>query len=227
MSYYYTAPAWFLGSDVGMEVLYACIAALITFTAYKVYKLSQEHTIKHFAIGFGLISASYISWAGVNAFIFTELASEVRNLCIWCLKDISYWGVYVHTGLFIAGLVSLVYATTNIKKLGIYYLLLGLSLTIITISIQKFATAHVVALFFLTYILHHYWSCYTESKNSCTKKLLLGFSLLVLSSVTFLFAGQYIEAYVLGHLFELAAYITFLVALYQLKYNGKQKKNSS
>lgn len=221
----YQVPAWFFGFDIGMEILYACIAALITYQAYRVYRISAEQSIKHLAIGFGFISVSYIIWAGVNSFIFATIGNAVEGICIGCLREVGQGGLYLYTGLFIAGLVSLVYATLHIKKPGVYYLLLGLSLTIITISIQKFATSRVVALFFLTYIAHHYWGCYTANKNPCTKTLLIGFIFLLVSSIDFMFSPRFYQAYVIGHLFELAAYGTFWYALIQTKKYGKQKKN--
>ncbi|MBM3230478.1 hypothetical protein FJZ22_02370 [Candidatus Pacearchaeota archaeon] len=225
MEMYYRVPTWFFGFDIGMEILYACIAALIAYQAYKVYKISEEQTIKHLTVAFGLISLSYIIWAGVNSFIFNTVANAVEGMCIGCLRDIAQGGLYLYTGLFIAGLVSLVYATLNIKKPGVYYLLLGLALTIMTISIQKFATSRVVALFFITYILYHYVGCYKNTHNPCTKTLIIAFTLLLISSIDFLFSPRYYEAYVIGHIFELGAYATFWYALIQIKKHGKQKKN--
>ena len=213
---FYLVPHWFFGIDAAIEIVYALLALSIAYLAYKAYRVAEEPSLKYWAIGFASIGLSYLVWAGTNLLIVDSIRHSIRDvaptICMGCLRSFSFSGLYGYAALFTIGLASLVYATLNIRKLGVYYLLLGLSLTVLAVSVQKFATSKIVAFFFLTFMLYNYATRYNTLKRP-GKYALAGFVLLLLSTIDFMFSPSHYLAYVAGHVLELGAYVLFVISL--------------
>ncbi len=122
-------------------------------------------------------------------------------------------GFTLYMLLFIAGLVTFAYATLKLERGEIYYLLLGTSLLVVVSSSAKFITFRLLAVFLLTFVAYHYYCAWRENKNKRILYVFLATALLLLSSITFIFAPHYYQAYVIGHLLEFGAYLCMLFTL--------------
>lgn len=211
MDYEYIIPEWFFTFSIGMELLYALIAFGIAFTAYKLYRVAKERTLKHLSIGFGFISLSYLLWASVNMVMIEQVRAGVQTVCLSCLQNVGRMGIYGHSIFFLLGFSTLAYATFTLNRPSLWYLVAGLSLTAFAASTQKFLTTHIIAAFILTYIIYHYWCC--SSTHAQTNRTLLAFTFLFVSNVTFLLSPEFYYAYIIGHFLELGAYALFLSTL--------------
>ncbi len=220
----YLIPAWFLGFDSVMEVLFSLITLIIAFVAFKVYRLSCERTVRHLSIGFALIGISYLIWACIHLSLVTALSADISVIYLENLPVHWVIGVYAYLILFLSGLVTLAYATTRAKHGGIYYLLLGLTILIIFSSIQKILTFRIVSMFLLSYIAYHYYWEYLAHRNIKTLLTCSAFALLFISSIDLIFAQHYSAAYVVGHFLEFAAYGLLLGSLVHTIHHGSRQK---
>lgn len=211
MEYEYVIPEWFFTFSIGMELLYALIAFGIAFTAYKLYRIAKEKTLKNLSIAFGFISLSYLLWASVNMVVIDQVRAGVQTVCLSCLQNVGRMGIYSHSLFFLLGFSTLAYATLTLNRPSVWYLIAGLSLTAFAASTEKFLTTHIIVAFMLTYIIYHYWCCSTKYVQ--TNRTLLAFIFLFVSNITFLLSPELYYAYVIGHFLELGAYALFLSTL--------------
>jgi len=209
----YLIPNWFFGFDIAMELLFAIITFLVSVFAFKINSVTKERKIKLFGIGFLLISLSYFVWAGLN-YWFVGLAQDgFREISINQAAIIGLISLYAYITLFTIGLVTLVYVSCNNPGGRTYYIMVGLSLLVIASSLYKLISFRILSIFLISFILYRYFEDYLKNKNKKTLLISLAFALLVLSNIDFLFLSVYYEAYVIGHILELAAYLLILVNL--------------
>ncbi len=213
MTYFYIIPNWFLGFDSTLELLFGIITLFIAGIAAYIYKITREKNIGYFSIAFFLISASYLIWATINLLVVSKLAEGVPLLTLENLSHIWRLGLYGYMALFTAGLVTLVYATLNIKRSDIYHLMIGLPLIAIAGSLQKLIIFRIVAVFLLSFIVYHYLLEWIDRKNNKTLLVLFAFSFLLASNVGLIFSPFYTSPYVVSHIIELGAYTLFTISL--------------
>ncbi|MEK6825186.1 MAG: hypothetical protein AABY00_00190 [Nanoarchaeota archaeon] len=213
MTYYYLIPNWFLGFDGALELVFGVITLIIACMALRIYQITREKNIRHFSIAFFLISLSYLAWATINLSVVSKLAEGVSVLSLESISQIWRRGLYGYMALFTAGLSTLVYATLNIKRSDIYYLILGLPLIAIAGSAQKVILFRLVAVFLLSFIVHHYLEEYLQKRNPKTLSVTVAFILLLISNIGLIFSAFYTSTYVISHLIELGAYTLFTISL--------------
>ncbi len=215
MVYYYVIPKWFFSLDIGLKILFASITFLVSFFSYKVYKISEHREAKLFSLSFLLISLSYFSWSLLNFLILPsyKTAEEITRLIIERNTYLLLLGVFTHMALFLSGLITIVYTQFKIKNGKVYYMMLGLALLVLASSFNKVMTFHILSAFLLTFIIYNYIEEYSKRNNKKTLFVLIAFIFLFLSSIDFIFSLSYYQAYVIGHLFELIAYILILLSL--------------
>ena len=148
----YLIPAWFLGFDTAMEVIFSLITLIVALVAFRIYLISQERSIRHVSVGFLLIGLSYLLWAFMHFMLVRSLSADIS---IINLENLSlYWnlGFYAYMVLFISGLITLAYAATGSKQGNVYYLLLGLAILVVCSAYQKILTFRIVSRFLLSFI---------------------------------------------------------------------------
>jgi len=223
----YLIPAWFLGFDAAMNLLFGFVTLAIALVAYQVYRLSAERGIRHLSSGFLLIGISYCLWALNHIVLVGQRTGEV---IAYSLEQIPTWWnltFYIHILLFISGLATVTYATLKVRRGEIYYLLLGLSLLVIASSFKTFATFRIVSMFLLSFIAYHSFKEYLRCRNRKTLAVCGAFVLLFTSSVMLIFAASYSDAYVTAQILELGAYSLLLLILLRNIWYGKQKTKPS
>ncbi len=215
MTFSYIIPNWFFGFDIGMEVLFGLVTLAVSIFAFKIYKISKEKKIRDFSLGFLLISLAYIIWAVTNLILVKDIGNGFHQLVSVGIPVGYITAIYVHMILFVSGLITLAYVTLKIEKGQAYYLLLSLGLLAIVSSLNKLITFRIVSAFLLIFITYNYLKEYNEKKNKKTFWILTSFTILMISSLDFIFVQYNPFFYVIGHVLELIAYTTMLTALFK------------
>jgi hypothetical protein len=225
MTHLYLVPQWFFGFDIGLEILFGIITLFVALSAYKIYKISKEGSMKNFGTGFLLVACSYIAWAIVNLSLFFQMQQGPMGPMGIPPMDfviISSLGIYAHMILLAIGLITLVYATLGTRSPRTYYLLLGLGLVAVVASFDKIATFRIVSVFLLSYVVYHFFIQWQEHRNKNLLYSFIAFALLLASNLDFAFAGNYYGAYVIGHALELFAYLIILKNLISINFAKKK-----
>lgn len=216
MPHLYLVPNWFFIYSLIFEVVFVIAASLASYFSFKVYSISKQREAKLFGIGFMFISASYLIWLLINIFMLQDLTEAVHSLDFNEMVLMSVIQIYTHMALFIIGLLTILYTTFKTDNKRVYSLLIILTILAVAISSNKAVAFYLVASILLLYIVIHYLYNYVKDKNSKSLMVLIAFCLLFLSHVHFIFATNTLY-YVLGHIFELIAYVLIIIRLAMLK----------
>ena len=229
MVYFYLVPSSFLKFSVIMQILFAIVSILVSYFSFSIYKISKQREIKLFGISFLLISFSYIILAIVHSAIAFPTIVVIAKLATNNISRLGGIGLLLYIILFTMGLITLSYTKLKIKSGKAYYLLLGLALiTIITPLVitstlypliasgsvyTLFITSKILSVFLLTFIIYNYLEEYSKNNNKKTLLISIAFTLLFLSNVDFILSIKYYQAYIIGNILELIAYIFILISL--------------
>ena len=223
----YLIPNWFFGLDVIFELTFAVIALIVSFYAFKTYKLTNQNQSKFFGYSFLFISISYFIQSFMNFAIISKINEGICNvLKIQAVDTLNAMGIYAHILFFIVGLVTLTYMTLKTESKKIYSLILITSLLLILLSINKIYSFYFLSSIFLVYITLHYFFNYIRNKQTKTLLALIAFIFLLFGSIHFMFVVNHVLFYILGHFLELAAYLIILINLFLVLKNGKKTKQT-
>lgn len=225
MVYAYLIPDWFFPVDLTFTILNALITLAVAVTALKVYKLTNELSIKRFGLGFGMISIAYIIWAADLFILLNSIQGGLKGLVLDHGATFGFFSYYMYILFFVAGIVTLVYSTFKVNRDGIYYVLLGLSLLVVASSIYKFITLGILMFFLLSYISYHYLVIWTDNRKRNTLYLCISFALLSLTGLHYVLEVKSFYGSVICHTIEFLAYlIMFKTLASTFTYYGKEKK---
>ncbi len=229
MVYFYLVPSSFLKFSIIMQILFAIVSILVSYFSFSIYKISKQREIKLFGISFLLISFSYIILAIIHSAVAFPAIANIGRLVTNNISRLGGIGLLLYIILFTVGLITLSYTKIKIKSGKAYYLLLGLALItltnplLITLTIYSpitsgsvytlLITSKILSVFLLTFIIYSYLEEYSRNNNKRTLLVTIAFTLLFLSNIDFIFSIKYYQAYIIGNILELIAYIFILISL--------------
>ena len=224
MAYIFTSPEWFFGYDMALEIAFAVITLLVCFYAWKIYKVTGERNIKLFSLAFLFISLSYFVQSILNFIMLDSLDDNVYSLIgLQSIYHLNLFGIYIHSTLFLIGLLLLTYIALKIYSFQSFVLLSILVFTSLYFSLYKTFMLYLLSTVLLGFVVYYYLTNYWNNRKATTLLVLLAMVILFIAYMCFMFATDDSFYYILGHLLELTAYITVLVNLIIILRIGKQK----
>ena len=225
-------PDWFLTGDVMIDLFSLVILALFLSLAFKSYTLSKKKSVLYLGIGFLLIAdAEFVTIITklplyYNTDITTQIGTAVLSSNIVNTVDVFYYvGFFLQRFLTLLGFYVMYRLHYENKLTKDFLMLLYFIFVTALLSHSIYYFYHLTALIFLASIIDNYEKTYRKNKSVNTKMLIVGFSILALSQVVFIFS-KIASVYAIGQLVQLAGYITLLVLLIKIVKNGKEKKPS-
>ena len=228
--YQFLPEYWFFGADMVFEFAFFLITLIITYYAYKTWKLTSKDNAKWFYQGFGLISASYLIKSLTNFILHFKIrqgtfTQDVADLYLWIFAT----GYYTHLLFMLAGLIFLTFIALKNPNRRTRWLIFLLLIASMLQSQFKFINYYISATILLIIILYHYIKVYAKCNDKRSFITMSGFAALLMSHILFLFTEKHILFYVTGHLMELAAYSLLLLNLVSLLWycgvrRGSKKK---
>jgi hypothetical protein len=213
MTHFYYIPEWFFQFSILLEILFAIASGIVAYYAYKVYKVSSQRESGLFTLSFVFISLSYLFKSIINLFVLDELKDQIRTLTVETLGNLSRIGFYSYILLFVLGLTTLAYMTLKKKNIMFYLLLVAINFVVILHAADAVFLFEILTSFILLYLCGHYAYEYKLNGNYKTLLVLIAFIFFLFSGLGFVVAQDYYLNFVVGHLFELAAYILITVSL--------------
>ncbi len=213
MSYLYLAPTWFVHISVFLEIIFALVCTAVAVFSFRVYHLTEQREHKLFGIAFACFAASYFIWVFLNIFFISEISKGVDALVVGKLTLLNLFGVYSHIFFFSIGLTSLIYTVLKVKNFRIYCLILTLMLFGIILSENMATSFYLLSSIFLLLISVYYAEEYGRKRSSRKLMILTAFLFLFLGYLDLTFSSRNYIHYIIGHLFELIAYVIILISL--------------
>lgn len=225
MPYVFVEPSWFFIYSIILEAFFAVITLVVSYYAFKVYKLIEEDNAKLLSNAFLCIAISYIVQAVLNIIVLSKFDEDVVSLM--SLRDaalLNLFGTYVHALFFVIGLVLLTYTTFKVRNIRIVTLLISIILVAVLFCPNKVFLFYVIAAILLIHTVIHYFINYLKSKKINALLILTAMILLFIASLQFILAVNYEIYYVLGHILEFVAYALILTNLVIILKNDKKKR---
>jgi hypothetical protein len=229
MVHEYFMPAWFLGYNVGLHLVFAIITLLVSIFAFRIHRLSGQRQPKLFATAFLLFSLSLFIEAFLNLFILFKINQDISlALKIVSVNNLNLIMANVHLILFSVGLITLAYMTLKARSAKVYSLLLIITLAALFLASNPLLFYSIISFILLVYIFIHYLLNYLGKKRINSLLVFIAFVLLSLSNIPIIFSVMNHEIfYAIGHFIELIAYLLILINLILvLKHEQKTRQAS-
>lgn len=214
MAYIYAVPPWFCGYDALIEFIFAVVTLLVGIYAYKVYSLTGQRSSYLFSISFFFIAFSYLILAIYNLFLLTDLNQKICTIAnISNVTLFTNTQMYLHLLFYLTGLMILLYITLRVSCKKVFSLVAILVFSAFVLTLQNPFGVYIIGSILLTYISGYYLQSYLKKKTSARLIVFLGFGLLLLANILFIFAFDYGAYYIVGHTLMLIAYMLILINL--------------
>lgn len=225
MGYVFVSPNWFFTYSIILEIIFAVITLVVSYYAFKVYKLTDKKSTKLFSTAFMFICLSYFLQAMLNIIILWKMADRVVSMIN--LRDawlLNLFGLYAHALFFIIGLILLAYIQFKIDDIKIALLLVALMVASILFTTNKLMLFYMLSTIILIFIVSNYFLNYIRHKTPNTLLVLIAMIFLLFGALHYFFAVDHEVYYVIGHGLEFLAYSIILINLLLMQKHGKKKR---
>ncbi len=212
---------------MALEVIFAVITLLVSFYAWKIFKITEERNVRLFSLAFLFIALSYITQSVLNFIILTRLDDDVCMLIN--LRDVyllNLFGLYMHAILFLIGILLLAYVALKIHSFPTFVLMFFLIFTSLYFTPYKTFMLYLLSTVLLGFIVYYYLVNYWNNRKTTTLLVLISMILLFVAYLHFIFAMNNILYYIIGHILELLAYLIVFITLLIILRLGKQKQKN-
>ncbi len=214
MGYVFVSPNWFFTYSIILEIIFALITLIVSYYAFKVYKLTDKKSTKLFSTAFIFICLSYFLQAMLNIIILWKMADRVVSMIN--LRDawlLNLFGLYAHALFFIIGLIILAYIQFKIDDIKIALLMVALVVASILFTSNKLMLFYMLSTIILVFIVSNYFLNYVRHKTPNTLLVLVGMIFLLFGVLHYFFAVDHEIYYVIGHVLQFLAYSMVLINL--------------
>src|SRR3989338_2560777 len=165
MAYVFVSPSWFFIYSIILEIFFAIITFILSYYAFKVYKLTDQRQSKLFSAAFLLISLSYLAQAILNLVILEQLADRVVSIInLQNVFLLNLFGLYAHALLFIMGLLVLAYLTLRLENINALFLGIAVIIVSIYMASNKTVLFYLLSTILLVSIVINYFMIYAKSR---------------------------------------------------------------
>jgi len=229
MSNIFVTPQWFYGYDVALELVFAVVTILVSFFAWKIFKVTGERNIRLFSLAFLFIALSYIVQSILNFVIMDRLDDNISTLInLQSVYLLNLFGIYMHSILFLIGILLLTYVALKIYSFQTFVLLFILVFTSLYFTIHKTFMLYLLSTILLGFIVYYYLTNYWENRKPTSLLVLSSMVSLFIAYLFFIFAmDDNMLYYIIGHILELTAYLLVFVTLWIILKLGKQKQKKN
>ncbi|MCF7860628.1 hypothetical protein K9M79_00155 [Candidatus Woesearchaeota archaeon] len=207
---------WFIYPNIILGILFTVVTFIVSFYAYKHYKVTKESQLRLFSLSFLLFCLAYVVQV-VSGFLIIDKMSEnvLRMTHMHEIRGLMDVALNLHIFFYLLGLVLLVYMTLKVKKISVFLLLTAiLGIAMVSTSAPLLTIKfHIIAALFFAFVAVYYYNNYKEKKNKTSLLVWVAFVLICISQIDFIFAVERGFSFVMGRLFELAGYICILINL--------------
>lgn len=207
-----TSPDILFQIDLWVEAFSLVVALFISAFSLSAYLITKQVKQQRFSLAFLLIAIGIFARAVLNSWVqFETLPVPLRGYI-----DVTYLQGFmlVLSMLFIiAGYVTLIFVTENIKQPKIMMLLLLLAPFTALVAHEFYVLFHLMAMLLVGMLILHFFSNYRRERSSNALLVMLAFGALFVANILFAFTILSYVFYLAGTIVRLVGFLLFLVAL--------------
>lgn len=215
-------PDWFVTNDVMIETFSFFILITFFLLAIKSYSLSKKRSVLYLGLGFFMIALGELAAILTKLVLYydTDFTREIGQAII-SSNIVSTVDIFYYVGFFFSRFLTLLglYAIFKIpheKKISSdFFLAIYLIFIVALLSHNFYYLYNLTAFVILIPIIRQYYLIYKKEKLFTTKILILGFILLALAHLAFMFS-KISPFYVIAGNIQLASYIIMLLLIIKI-----------
>ncbi|MBW2971981.1 hypothetical protein KY359_02995 [Candidatus Woesearchaeota archaeon] len=219
MALYLNSPEWFAGIDSSIEFLSLIVALLVSWYAYKVYRLSGERKYKHFAIAFILAGVAYI-FKILSQIIIYEKELVLQRIGPFLvsrtvLEPVTWLHTYSYTIfslLMLFFMLLLIIVTFRIKDKPTLILLTYFIVVLTLASSRAQGLLHITLALMAALLVFHFYTNYDRHKTRQALFVTLAFLGILFSHIVMIFMVYDPKIYVAGEALQLAGFLSLMYA---------------
>ncbi|MFP4656282.1 MAG: hypothetical protein ACLFNK_01765 [Candidatus Woesearchaeota archaeon] len=218
MSVMIYSPSWFFGLDAALQAISVIVAFVLAFASYRIYLTLKERSFLYFSVSFFLISTSYIVKIFADLFAYNRLSGESYPALDMLLREFTFvefvniFGNLAHRFILLLGFLILIVTLLEIIDRRVIFLLSYFIFIVSAFSIWSFLLFQTTLAVFAGTVAVYYIFEYIEKRKKIMLNSLVGFSLLFLAQISFMFTFFFEKKmFVLGHVFQAIAFTMLLI----------------
>ncbi len=221
----------FYGIDSLIDLMIAFVSFIIFYYSNKIYKVVKEDSYRLFSYGFFAISLSYVFKIIANLTVLYTLNTHSSHFLVDLFEDIGgpafihFFSYIIYQTLHIIGFLMIFFMLTKTSNREKMFLFVYFSFVVVILSVYFNFIFHLSLFLIIAILTIHYNENYNKRKTQNALIVLLGFSLMLLGHLNFIFLGISPIVYLAG---EFLMFIGFLLLLVnQIKLKNEQKKDET
>jgi len=222
------SPEWFYSIDAVLSLIGIIIALTLGAYTYKIYGFLRKKKYQYFSYAFFAIAVGslirLIMNSSVYFFLFNKSPPEfIGTIAAFALsKDvITLLGFFAGHFLTLLGFMTIFFIAHDLASKKLYFLLAYLIAIAAWFSNALFFSYHLTSAVILLGIFVKY---YQNFKITGNKLVVIAFGLFTIAEIAFLFLAKSQEAFVIGEVIYVFAFIFLLMNFFMIKMGNK--KNS-
>ncbi len=218
MSVVIYSPSWFFGIDAALQLVSVVVAFVLAYASYRMYRLLKESSYLHFSLSFFLISLSYLVKIFSDLYVYNRLGEDVYpKLGIFLheftmIEFVNIFGNLLHRFLLLLGFLVLIVVLLEIKDRRVITLLLYFIFIVSSFSMWSFLLFQTTLTMLAGTVAVYYVFEYIEKRKPLMLNSLIGFSLLFMAQISFMFTFFFERRmFVLGHVLQALGFIMLFI----------------
>ena len=211
-------PEWFLGIDHVFELISMIVGFLLSFFAYKAYRLTDQRNYKFFSAAFGLIGVSFIFKILSTLVTHRPFVGVVKGVpgvavAIQALEKVGWAHIgsfLMHQWLMMLAFFILLVMAWRIKNKSIIILFCYLTAISVVLGLYYYHVMPFTLALLTGFTYNHYRIVSNKRKSKNSILVARAFLLLFLAQIILLFVKYRSLFYVAGEAIQLGGFLIFL-----------------
>ena len=212
------SPTWFVGIDAAFDTISVIVAILISIFSFRIYRFTSQKRYLALSGAYLLICFSFLIKIVTSLSIYFQIFAQKVGPTILVrysperIQLLASLGLTSFQLMMLLGFLMIYGVLWGISDKRVIFLLLYLGTMMVLFSDISYYAFHATNIILLAFIVWKLKLNYNEKKTNLSRYVMIGFSLIVISQLFFLFIHLSKELYVFGESFQLLGYALLLFA---------------
>jgi len=211
----FLSTVWIYGINIGLHVISALIAFLVSFYGNKAYNLTNERKYKFFSLAFLLLGMAQIGRAIADTVLYQSLSAFPSYYTPKI--DLFFLSHMAAIVLFLLGYLGFVIVYFDIKDKLLMFLMAALTFFAAVYGYSYLVKFDIIAVMLLSILFCFGYKNYLKKKSTNSMLVLAAFGLLLVSHILYMLLELNVRFYSIGNVLQLAAYSALLLMLSRIK----------
>jgi hypothetical protein len=208
-------PVWFYSFSAVAYAISALISLLITYFSFKSYRSTNKNLYLVLGISFLILTAAYsaLTFTSIYTYFYQDF---FRGFLSLNLVNNRGFNIYYILSLVAYFLLDILYLPKKFKK--------GFRILFVPLWYVDLSSFHIISLALLSFVVLRTAMNFSKLKTLNSFLVFFCFSMIALSHVSMIVLTFDLMSYLLAHAVLAIGFLSILIMLIRVNYNGRKKK---